>query len=554
MMIRSLTGLRRDRVAREVTAGITLLALAVPLNIGYAQIAGLPPTAGLYALVLPMVVYALLVSSRQLVASPDAATAALVASSIGGLAVAGSDDYLTLALAQAILSGVMFLVLAVCKLGFLASFLSKPILVGFVSGLAVDIMVSQVAKMLGVELAGHAFVDKLVALLTGLPSAHGWSVVIAAIALTVLVVGRRLVWAAPWALVALVVTTVTTMALDLGDAGVAVLGAIPTGPPTIRWPHVTWATWVALVPAALALTLVTTAEGLLVARSYAEKHGDPDDPDRDLLALGASNVVAGLSGGFAIGGSVSRTAAMDEAGARTQLPVLVAAAGTLLVLLFGTALLEPIPEPAVGAVVAVAVVRLIGVGELARVWRLDRFELSVGGASFLGTLLFGPLVGIAIAFVLSLVNLAKRASDPAVEAVGADGEARGTLTPQAHAGMVAAPGLLIVRIAAPVFFANGAVVTGAVKRAVEELDVDHLVLDMESVTDVDVTGAEALEGLREWLERQGVDLAFSRVHPPIRSRLDHLGLLGAAATYTTNRDAIAALGRDGQARPGGTRD
>src|SRR6478609_4746484 len=187
-----LAGLTRQNLTRELTAGVTLLAIAIPLNIGYAQIAGLPATAGLYALIVPTVVYALVVSSRQLVASPDAAAAALVASSIGGLAVAGSADYATLALAQAILCGIMFLLLAVFKLGFLANFLSKPILVGFVGGLALDILVAQVAKMLGVKIdSGGDFVDKVVGLFTGLDGVNWWSVLISVVSLAILLIGRR---------------------------------------------------------------------------------------------------------------------------------------------------------------------------------------------------------------------------------------------------------------------------------------------------------------------------------------------------------------------------
>jgi SulP family sulfate permease len=201
-MQRPFAGLTWHNAATETIAGVTLLAIAVPLNIGYAQIAGLPPTAGLYALVVPAIVYALLVSSRQVVASPDAAAAALVASSIGGLAIAGSDDYLTMAFAQAILCGIMFILASVFKLGFLANFLSKPILIGFVGGLALDILVSQIAKMLGVKIdSGAEFIDKVVELVTVLSTLNGWSVLIAATAVTVLVVGRRVARAVPWALV-----------------------------------------------------------------------------------------------------------------------------------------------------------------------------------------------------------------------------------------------------------------------------------------------------------------------------------------------------------------
>ena len=269
-----LAGLSRHNLLTELIAGVTLLAIAIPLNIGYAQIAGLPPTAGLYALIVPTVFYALLVSSRQLIASPDAAAAALVASSIGGLAAAGSADYATLALAQAILCGGMFLLLAFFKLGFLANFLSKPILVGFVGGLALDILVSQIAKMLGVKIdSGGEFVDKVTALITGIGITNLWSLLIAVIAVAVLLLGKRFAGAVPWALVVLVVATVVVVLSHLDEQGVSVLGAVPAGAPSLTWPVIDWKTWLLLIPSAMALTLVTTAEGLLVSRSYGEKRG-----------------------------------------------------------------------------------------------------------------------------------------------------------------------------------------------------------------------------------------------------------------------------------------
>lgn len=204
-MQKPLAGLSRQNVGREVLAGVTLLAIAVPLNIGYAQIAGLPATAGLYALVLPTVLYALVVSSRQVVASPDAAAAALVASSVGGLAAAGSAAYATMAMAQAIICGAMLALLSVFKLGFLANFLSKPVLVGFVGGLALDILVSQLAKMLGVKIdSGGEFVEKVTDLIAGLGTVNPWSLLISVCALAILLVGRRLLAAVPWALIVLV--------------------------------------------------------------------------------------------------------------------------------------------------------------------------------------------------------------------------------------------------------------------------------------------------------------------------------------------------------------
>lgn len=545
MVQKPLAGLTRANLVRELLAGVTLLAIAIPLNIGYAQIAGLPATAGLYALVVPTVLYALVVSSRQLVASPDAAAAALVASSIGGLAVAGSADYAVLALAQAIICGVMFILLAIFKLGFLANFLSKPILIGFVGGLALDILVSQIAKMLGVKIdSGGEFVEKVGDLLSGLGSANGWSVLIAAASVVVLMLGKRFFGMIPWALLVLVVATLVVVLADLGAAGVAVLGAVPAGAPSLTWPVIDWQTWLLLIPSAMALTLVTTAEGLLVSRSYGEKRHYRTEPNRDLLAFGVANIAAGAQGSFAVGSSTSRTAAMDQSGSRTQLPALVLAVGTLLLLLFGTALLEDIPSPAIGAIVGVAILPLLGFRELASLWKLDRFEFFVGAVCFLVTLFVGSIPGIIVAFVLALINLAKRAANPAIDVLAGDGEPGDSLLEEGAAGSTTAPGIVVVRMAAPLFFANGDVFGQAIRTAVTAPGADavhHVVIDMEAVTDADVTAAESFAGLVEWLDDHGVSLAFSRLRARARPRLERLGVLTDQRVFATNRAAVAAL-------------
>jgi high affinity sulfate transporter 1 len=541
---RPLAGLNAKNFGREFLAGVTLLAIAIPLNIGYAQIAGLPPTAGLYALILPTVIFALVVSSRQLVASPDAAAAALVASSIGGLAVAGSADYADLAMAQAIISGVLFALMAVFKLGFLANFLSKPILVGFVGGLALDILVSQIAKMLGIPIdSGGEFLEKTADLVSGLGTANVWAIAISAGSLVILLVGRRLARSAPWALVVLVSSTVATAMWGLTDRGVAVLGEVPAGLPSLTWPDLTVQEWFAVAPAAMALTLVTVAEGLLVARAYAEKNHYPTRPNRDLLAFGVGNIAAGVQGSFAIGASTSRTAAMDQAGSRTQLPSLVLAGGTALLLVFGTALLADIPSPAIGAIVAVAVVPLVGVRGFRELWKLDRYEFAVALTCFLVTLLVGSIPGIVVAFVLALINLARRASSPAIDVLAeGDGPTASLLVPAPH-GASTAPGVVVIRMAAPLFFANGTVFSDAVKQAVAGADspVHHVVVDMEAITDADVTSAESFTELRQWLTRNDVELSFSRVRPETRARFEVLGILNHETVFETNRAALAAL-------------
>ncbi|MBV0895430.1 SulP family inorganic anion transporter [Microbacterium sp. NC79] len=551
-MQRPLQGLTRKNIMREVVAGITLLAISVPLNIGYAQIAGLPATAGLYALIVPTIVYALMVSSRQVVASPDAAAAALVFSSLVGLGAAG-ENFAAMAAAQAILSGLMLAAFSFLKLGFLANFLSKPILIGFVGGLALEILVSQLAKMLGIRLdAAAEFFEKVAELFGALGSLNVFSLVISAASIGVLLIGRRLAPLIPWALVVLVAATAATVLWGLESKGVAVLGEVPAGPPQFALPMLDWSVWVALIPSALALTLVTVAEGLLVSRAYGEKHGYPVNPDQDLLAFGAANVAAGLSSSFAVGSSTSRSAAMDQAGSRTQVPSLVLAAGTLLLLLFGTALLAQIPSPAIGAVVAVAVFKLLGLMEFGDLWRQSRFEFAIGVVCFVGVLAFGPLGGLFLAFVLSLINLARRAANPATDVLQGSDDPQASLLDSAQPTTLTAPGVLVLRFAAPVFFANGTIladrITGSVHDAAGE--VRALVLDAEAITDIDVTGAEALGGAKAWLAARGITLAYSRVRPELRQRLVHFGLMDPAQEYATNRAAVAAL----QVSPANTGD
>lgn len=543
---RFLPGLRRDNLARELLAGVTLLAIAVPLNIGYAQIAGLPATAGLYALVVPSIIFALMASSRQMVASADAAAAALVASSLLGLAAAGSQDYATMAAAQAVLGGLFLAIMAYFKLGFLANFLSKPILIGFVGGLAAEIMLSQVGKMLGLHPEGSGFFLEVIDLVRELPHTNGWSVLLSAGSLAILLAGRRLP-AVPWALVVLVSATLATVWLALDERGVAVLGEVPAGPPRFSFPDLSWSLWLTLIPSALALTMVTVAEGLLVIRSYAEKHNYETNPDRDLAAFGGANIAAGLSGSFTVGSSTSRTAAMDQAGSRTQLPSLVLAVGALLLLVFGTALLADIPTPAIGAVVAVAVVRLLGVGELRGLWRMSRFEFTVAMACFLGVLVLGPIRGILLAFVLSLINLARRAANPPLDILQGDADPQVSLL-EGSAARETAPGVMVVRWAAPIFFANSGSFTASIRTIVNDAPrpVRALVLDLEAVTDIDVTGAEAVESTLHWLRGRDVAIGYSRVRPDVRRLLDHFGLCDGVTEFATSRAAVAALREEGE--------
>ncbi len=539
--MRLLPGLTLRNLVRELLAGVTLLAIAVPLNIGYAQIAGLSPTAGLYALVVPTIVYALLASSRQVVASPDAAAAALVFSSLTGLGIAG-ENFATMAAAQAVLCGLFLIAASVLRLGFLANFLSRPILVGFVAGLALEVLLSQVAKMLGLKLtAGEEFFAQLVDLISRVGEAIPASLTMSALAVTVLFVCRRFAPMLPGALIVLVAATLATVWLNLEDAGVAVLGEVAAGAPQFAIPMATWMQWLSLVPSALALAMITMAEGVLVSRSYASKRGYAVNPDRDLLAFGAANVAAGASLSFSVGSSTSRTAAMDQLGSRTQLPSLVLAFGAFVLLLVGTDLLAQIPAPAIGAVVTIAVLKLLGLGELKEVFTQSRYEFGIGLVCLLGVLVLGPLGGLFLAFVLALINLARRASQPEVTVLTTAAETSGTPVVASPEGTQ--PAAIVIRFAAPLFFANGAVLTNRVAEILRDAgpDLKAVIIDAEAITDIDVTGADALRSVEESLRDAGITLAVSRLRPGLRERLRRFGLLVDAPEFDTNREALVAL-------------
>ncbi|MGV2983821.1 SulP family inorganic anion transporter [Microbacterium sp. AGC85] len=540
-MQRPLQGLHRGNLLRESVVGLTLLAIAVPLNIGYAQIAGLPVTAGLYALVVPTLVYVALVSSRQVVASPDAAAAALVFSSLVGLGV-GQDDFADMAAAQAILCGLALAIASVLRWGFLANFLSKPILIGFIAGLALEVLVSQVRKMLGTpahESAG--FFRELADLVTRVPEASIPSVLLSAGALLVLLLGRRVLPKAPWALMVLVIATVITAVFDLQQVGVAVLGIVEAGPPQFAFPTLGLGQWLSLIPSALALALVTMAEGVLLSRSYGEQRGYRTSADQDLLAFGAANVAAGLSMSFAVGSSTSRTAATDQLGSRTQLPSVIMAGGAVALLVFGTDVLAQIPSPVIGAVVAVAVINLLGAREFRKLARTSPYEFAIGILCLLGVLVLGPLQGLAVAFVLSLVNLARRAAAPQIDVLG-PGPAV-TYTEVIDNPPYGEP--LVVRLSGPIFFANAAAISERVTRIVESADEDTtaLILDAQGISDIDVTGADDLRRLLLALRQRGIAVVLTRLRPPLRERFDRFELLDGIQEFATNREAAAWVGR-----------
>jgi len=567
-----LRGITLADVPREASAGITLAALMIPLNIGYAQVAGLPPVAGLYAAIIPLAVFALLTSSRHLVTSPDASMAGLVGAALVAFAAPGDALRLQYALALAVICGLIFFVFWFFRLAFLANFLSRAVMAGFITGLGIEVFTNQVRKILAAPHAAHAggalaaaerikdamassvetegYFVELVALFDSIPRANLWSVAIGVSAFLIVRLMKRYAPKIPGALVALALLTIIVAVFDLAAKGVGVLGAMPSGPPTLTVPAIPLTDYLRLLPSALAISAILLCEGLLVVRSYSSKYGYKVDGNQMLFAYGAANLAAGFTGSLVTGNSPSRSAAMDASGARSQLPSLVAAGTIAVVMLFFTDVLAFLPNAALAGIVANAVLSLIEVHELRELWRMRRSDFWIAAICLLSVLALGPLRAVLIAFLLSTIDVIRRASRPDTSALleAADGS---HFTPAGSGDAVSPSGLVIYRFGAPLYFANATLFLDEVEQLLDQAPtpVRWFVLDAEAMVDVDTTGAGVLRQAIALLAERDVTFAVSRANRSFRSWLEKYELMEVidqGRFYPTNRHAAAAFREDSE--------
>jgi len=566
-----LRGVTLADVPREVSAGITLAALMIPLNIGYAQVAGLPPVAGLYAAIIPLAVFALLTSSRHLVTSPDASMAGLVGAALVAFAAPGDPLRLQYALALAVICGLVFFVFWIFRLAFLANFLSRAVMAGFITGLGIEVFTNQVRKILaaphvvdassGVLMAAERLKEamassvntegyfvEVIALVHSIPRANLYSVAIGVSAFLIVRLMKRYAPKIPGALVALVLLTVIVAVFDLAAKGVGVLGAMPSGPPALTLPAIPAADYLRLLPSALAIVAILLCEGLLVVRSYSSKYGYKVDGDQMLFAYGAANLAAGFTGSLVTGNSPSRSAAMDASGAKSQLPSLVAAGTIAVVMLFFTDVLAFLPNAALAGIVANAVLSLIEIHELRELWRMRRSDFWIAATCLLSVLALGPLRAVLIAFLLSTIDVIRRASRPDTSALleAPDGS---HFAPAGDGDAVSSSGLVVYRFGAPLYFANATLFLDEVEQLLARAPtpVRWFVLDTEAMVDVDTTGAEVLRQAITMLAERNVTLAVSRADRSFRSWLEKyelMELIDQRRFYPTNRHAAAAFRED----------
>lgn len=561
-----LRGISRADLPREISSGFTLAALVVPLNIGYAQVAGLPAAMGLYAAIVPLVLFALFTSSRHVVGGPGPATAALVAAALVGFAGPGDPRRVQYALALALICSLLFFLAWYFRLGFLQNYLSRAVMIGFVSGLGVQVLTNQIRKILGVSfdtsqrleeltnqvqetlglsLKTEGYFLEIFTLIKETPRANLYAVAIGLGSLAGVRLFKRFAPKLPGALAVLILMSLLVTLFRLDSKGVSVLGELPSGLPTISLPGVPATDYLKLLPGALALVGITLCEGLLLVRSYAQKHNYKADSNQVLFAYGLANAAAGMTGSMVTGNSVSRSAAMDSFGARSQLPSLVAAGIVGLVLAFFTDLLAYLPSAALAGIVANSVLPLIGVRELRGFFRMRRSEFWIATVCLLAVLILGPLRAVVIAFLMSIIDLLKRASHP-YTAVLREAPTGGYFIPD-HAGQEhAAPGLIIYRFGALLFFANSGVFSDEIKKLVTRsaVPVKWLVLDADAMDEMDTAGAETLQQVITWLAEHDICFAISRANEPLQNLLKSYGLLdqiGTQRLYPTNRDAVQAF-------------
>jgi high affinity sulfate transporter 1 len=539
-----LPGQRSSTVA-EIFAGVTLAALALPLNIGYAESAGLPVIVGINAAILPAIAFALFSGSRQLVTGPDATIAALLAGVIPSVAAETGALPEELALGVAMLTGALLILLWLVKAGSMVRFISKSVLVGFLAGLGIEILTSQVEKIMNISVETGEWVTDVGEIFTSVPDASLASVVVGVSTVVILRVTKRYTPKLPGPLIALVMVGIAVYVSEPG--GVSVLGEIPSGLPDFSFPTIDFWTWVDLFGTAMAIAVLTIAEGLLVASSAARRHDDELEVNGELASMGIANVAAAVTSGMPIGASASRSAAVEAAGSRSQAPALVSAVIVMVVVVYFTDLVAEIPSAALAGLVANATVSIIDVRAFREFARVRRSEFLIALACTAGVLVLGPIGGLVLAMLATMVDMVRRvAGSPWVTLEPPEGDwemERFAAVAQPDTPPSDLDEVSFVRLAGPLFFANADTLRERVERAAAA-PVRWVLLDFESVTDVDPTASEALADTVALLHHRGQVLGIARASEPIRSLLDQYGItdsIGNDHLYPSNRAALAAF-------------
>ena len=518
---------RRPWLRHDLLAGLSLCAVMVPAGMGYAAAAGLPPSTGLYATVVPLVAYAIFGPSRILVLGPDSALVPLIAATVLPLAGGQQGRAVALASALAVLTGVVCVAASVARLGVVADLVSAPVRYGYVNGIALTVIVGQLPGLCGFPVPAGAVVPEIAAFGRGLVLGRAVvpAVLAGVLALAFILACRALLPRVPGVLVAVVLSTVAVGTLGLG-AGQPVVGALPRGLPAPALPAVGLDDLVRLVPPALAVALVSFTDTALLSRTFARGVREEVEPNRELSALGVANAAAGLFQAFPISSSGTRTPVAESTGARTQLAGLTAAAVVALLLAVGPGLVQDLPSATLAAVVIAAAIGLFEVRAVIRLLRVDPPEFALSVTGLLAVLLLGVLPGIAVAVGLSLLDFVRHSWRPHDAVLGRVPRMKGYHDVARHPDALQIPGLLLFRWDAPLFFANAGLFRRRVRQLVAEdgPGVHWVVIAAEPITDVDATAFDLLLALQLELRESGIELAFAEMKGPVKDRVRRYGL------------------------------
>jgi high affinity sulfate transporter 1 len=495
-----------SNLRHDLLAGLSVAAVALPVGVAYAELAGFDPVVGLYASILPLVAYALFGTSRQLIVGPDAATCALVATAAGSLAAGDAQIYGSISVMLAFLAGLFCIGASFLKLGALADFLSKPILVGLLNGVSISIVLGQIGKIFGFPIDAGGIVPRLIEFVSRLGQTHWPTLAVGAATFAVLTAAPRIVRRLPAALIAMIIASLAVAGLGLEAHGVATIGAIPAGLPPIRLPSFPLELLPSLMLQAAGLALICFSSDMLTARSFASRNGYEIDVDREFAALGAANIASALSQGFAVSGADSRTAMNDQAGGRTQVAGLVAAGAIALVLLFLTEPLQYVPLAALGAVLVMAGLSLFDVATLRQIYRMEKREFVLALITMLAVVAVGAINAILLAVVLALLLVIKLTARPNDEILGEVDEMPGLHGVERHDNAKTPPGLVLYRFNAPVLFFNAPYFKQRVFAAASAAGpgLKWFVIDALPVTQFDVTGVQTFRDIDRELAARNI--------------------------------------------------
>ena len=540
----SLRPLSRSGAVRDSIAGVTLASMNIPQVLGYTRIAGTHVVTGLYTVLLPLVAFAAFGSSRHLVVAADSATAAIFSSSISPMAAPGSDKYMALVGMVALLTAGFLLVARVLQLGFLADFLSRTVLVGFLTGVGIQVGVAMLGDMLGVAVQSHRTLGQGWEILQGLSQLSAPTLSLSVLVAASILFGHRFAPAVPVALIAVVGTIAASALFGFAGRGIAVIGPVPGGLPSIGLPQVTWNETLTLLPVAASCFVVIIAQSAATSRVFALRYAERVDEDADILGLSVANAAAAVSGAFVVNGSPTQTAMAERAGARSQLAQLIFAGIVLLVLLALTGPLEYLPRSVLAAIVFTIALGMIDLTGLRDIRRESPGEFYLAIITAAVVVAVGVEQGIVLAMALSLFRHVRHSYRPHTMVWAPDAEGRWMPMPT-KPGAVTEPGLIIYRFGADLFYANDHRFTDEVRMLVKHAPtpVRWFIVDAGAITDIDYSAARSLRDLLDDLARQNVGMMFARVSPYLKSDMDRHGItaaVGEARIFPTLHQAIAA--------------